>query len=63
MKNKEFIRINDLAEHLNISKVTIWRWRKSGQLPAPTAVSPKIVGWKKETIETWLEQSTGSIPY
>ncbi|ELA7326695.1 helix-turn-helix transcriptional regulator [Vibrio alginolyticus] len=63
MKNKEFIRINDLAQYLNVSKVTIWRWRKSGQLPSITALSPKIVGWPKETIDKWLEHSTGSIPY
>ncbi|EHH1179040.1 AlpA family phage regulatory protein [Vibrio vulnificus] len=63
MKNKEFVRINDLADYLGISKVTIWRWRKSGQLPKPTAISPKIVGWKRETIEAWIEESAGAIPY
>ncbi|HCE4546787.1 helix-turn-helix transcriptional regulator [Vibrio parahaemolyticus] len=46
MIDRNFIRINDLATYLNISKVTVWRWRKEGRLPAAHAISPKIVGWK-----------------
>ncbi|NMT51114.1 helix-turn-helix transcriptional regulator, partial [Vibrio parahaemolyticus] len=56
-------RVSDLATYLNISKVTVWRWRKEGRLPAARAISPRIVGWKRETIERWLEEQTTELPY
>lgn len=63
MNNKKFIRINELATYLNISKVTVWRWRKEGRLPAACAISPRVVGWKRETIESWLDEQTTELPY
>ncbi|EJL6719476.1 helix-turn-helix domain-containing protein [Vibrio alginolyticus] len=63
MNNKKFIRINELATYLNISKVTVWRWRKEGRLPAACSISPRVVGWKRDTIELWLEEQTTELPY
>ncbi|MDW1889579.1 helix-turn-helix domain-containing protein [Vibrio sp. Vb1574] len=63
MIDSNFIRVSELATYLNISKVTVWRWRKEGRLPAARAISPKIVGWKRETIERWLEEQTTELPY
>ena len=63
MIDKSFIRIDDLASLLGVTKVTIWRWRKEGRLPAPIAVSPRIVGWKRETIEAWLDAQATELAY
>ncbi|EJG1182143.1 TPA: helix-turn-helix domain-containing protein [Vibrio parahaemolyticus] len=63
MNNKKFIRINELATYLNISKVTVWRWRKEGRLPAACAISPRVVGWKRETIESWLDEQANNQSY
>lgn len=63
MIDKNFIRINDLAKQLDVTKVTIWRWRKEGRLPPATAISPKIVGWKRETIEEWLDEQATELAY
>lgn len=63
MIDRNFIRVSDLATYLNISKVTVWRWRKEGRLPAAHAISSRIVGWKRETIELWLEEQTTELPY
>ncbi|MFN1513685.1 helix-turn-helix transcriptional regulator [Vibrio owensii] len=63
MIDKKFIRINDLANQLDVTKVTIWRWRKEGRLPPATTISPRIVGWKCETIEAWLDEQTTELPY
>lgn len=63
MIDKNFIRINDLAKQLDVTKVTIWRWRKEGRLPPATAISPKIVGWKRETIEAWLDEQATELAY
>ncbi|MCX8924554.1 helix-turn-helix transcriptional regulator [Vibrio parahaemolyticus] len=63
MNNKKFIRINELATYLNISKVTVWRWRKEGRLPAACAISPRVVGWKRQTIESWLDEQANNQSY
>ncbi|WP_420604905.1 helix-turn-helix transcriptional regulator [Vibrio parahaemolyticus] len=44
MIDRKFIRVSDLATYLNISKVTVWRWRKEGRLPPARAISTRIVG-------------------
>lgn len=63
MTDQNFIRLNELATYLSISKVTVWRWRKEGRLPKAYAISPRIVGWKRETIEAWLDEQTTELPY
>lgn len=63
MIDNKFIRINDLAKHLGVTKVTIWRWRKKGLLPPAITVSPRVVGWRYETIEKWIEQQATELTY
>lgn len=63
MIDKNLIRIKELANQLGVTKVTIWRWRKEGKLPAPIAISPRIVGWKKETLDEWLNEQVTELPY
>ena len=33
-KNDEILTVKEAAEYLKVSKGTIWRWARSGQLPA-----------------------------
>ncbi|TOF63332.1 helix-turn-helix transcriptional regulator [Vibrio parahaemolyticus] len=57
------MRVSELATYLSISKVTVWRWRKEGRLPAACAISPRVVGWKRETIESWLDEQANNQSY
>jgi putative molybdopterin biosynthesis protein len=34
MKDSEFYKIEDVCELLQVSKITIYRWIKSGKIPA-----------------------------
>ncbi|HFI9371079.1 MULTISPECIES: helix-turn-helix transcriptional regulator [Vibrio] len=63
MIDSNFIRVSELATYLSISKVTVWRWRKEGRLPAACAISPRVVGWKRETIESWLDEQANNQSY
>ena len=54
MKDKALMRANDLAQYLNVSTQTIWRWRKTGLLPAPLSLGPRLVVWEQQVIEDWL---------
>ncbi|EPZ8232981.1 helix-turn-helix transcriptional regulator [Vibrio fluvialis] len=63
MIDSNFIRVSELATYLSISKVIVWRWRKEGRLPAACAISPRVVGWKRETIESWLDEQANNQSY
>jgi len=55
MKNTiSIIRPGELAELLSVSKVTIWRMEKRGDLPPRKRISRTLVGWIEKDIEEWL---------
>jgi len=51
----KLLKIEDLANNLNISRSTIWRWRKQKIIPEPIAIGPRLVAWRASDIEDWLE--------
>ncbi len=64
MQNK-IIRINELSDLLGISKVTLWRWRKEGMLPVPILLGNRVVAWREDDINAWLNEraNESSLPY
>ena len=54
-REKKIIRANELAQLLGISNTTLWRWRKRDALPRPISLGPRMVGWKVDDINLWLE--------
>ncbi len=55
MKNLQVIRTVELANILGVSKQTLWRMEKRGDLPRKVSISERAVGWLKSDIEAWLE--------
>lgn len=51
----KIIRPHQLAELLSISKTTLWRLEKAGELPPRYKISERSVGWLEEDIKEWLE--------
>lgn len=49
------IRPDQLAEKLQISKPTLWRMEKRGELPPKVKISSRACGWMSEDIDAWLE--------
>ena len=39
-----------------IDRSTLARWEKSGKVPTPIHVSKRVVGWRRSTLEAWLEE-------
>ena len=37
------------------SRTTLWRRVKSGEFPAPIALSANATRWKREEVEAWVE--------
>lgn len=50
-----FINTTQLSELLGVSNVTIWRWRKSSQLPPAYKFNDQSVRWRQSEIESWLK--------
>jgi prophage regulatory protein len=53
----QIIRPSSLAELLQISKVSLWRMEKRGELPPRKKLSDsgRAVGWLESDIKEWLE--------
>ena len=49
------IRKPELAKILGVSKQTIWRMQKRGDLPSRIQISKRVVGWRETDIEAWLD--------
>jgi prophage regulatory protein len=50
------VRPAEVAEALGVSKVTLWRMRRRGDLPAPLRISANAVGWRESTVSRWLDE-------
>lgn len=48
------VSLRELAAITGLHKVTLWRLRKSGNLPVPIQISPGRVGWRADVIREWL---------
>lgn len=55
LKKSMLIRYEDLAEELGVSRSTIWRWTRKGEIPTPLSLGPRVVAWERAVIEDWLK--------
>ena len=51
----QLLTLNDVAERLRISKVTIWRHRKAGEFPLPVDVGDGSPRFVEDEIRDWYE--------
>ena len=54
-KLDRFMRERDVLEATSLSRTTLWRVMKNGQLPRPVRISPGRVGWRESAIIAWQE--------
>lgn len=55
MTSIRFIRPAELAEMISVSKSTLWRMEKEGELPPRRKISKRCVGWVESDILKWLQ--------
>jgi prophage regulatory protein len=59
MKSTAIMSLQELANLVNKSKVTVWRWwAKDKILPEPIIINGRCLGWKQSVIEEWLDSNT-----
>lgn len=48
-----FLSVEQVAIRYNVSKDTIWRWRREGDFPKPIRLGPKVSRWRLSDLETY----------
>jgi prophage regulatory protein len=53
--NADLLKRADILGLLDIDPATLWRWRKSGNFPAPIKLTRGNLRWRKKDVTEWLE--------
>lgn len=51
-----YLSVEQVASRYNVSKDTIWRWRREGDFPKPLKLGGKTSRWRLTDIEVWEAQ-------
>ena len=51
-----YLKVNEVATMLGVSRSTVWRWRKVGFLPAAYKINERMIRWREEDNKEWMEQ-------
>jgi len=60
MPARQFIDIPELAERLQVSRTTLKRWNRNGYMPHGIRVGPRLLRWKREIIDGWIDDGCPS---
>lgn len=48
-----------VARMLDVGVRTLWRWASDGTFPPPDVrVGTRVVRWRRETVDRWIEENT-----
>ncbi|MFT4961156.1 MAG: prophage regulatory protein [Paracoccaceae bacterium] len=51
-----YLSVDQVAVRFNVSKDSIWRWRRDGEFPAPRKLGGRTTRWRLSDIEEWEDQ-------
>jgi len=52
---QQWFRPKELADRWRVSRTTIWRWCKAGDLPRPTKLGKRTVAWRRSVVLAFEE--------
>ena len=50
------ISVDEFSEILGVSRTTLWRWERAGQIPPKRRFGPNTVGWLASDIDQWSNE-------
>ena len=56
MTKKRFITKKALANKLELSPSTVFRWAKIGELPLPFRLGPNRIVWDEDEVDEFIEK-------
>lgn len=51
LASRRYGRDRRIAEILDVSRATVWRWARAGIIPAPIQISPGVTVWDLDAVE------------
>ena len=54
MLSDTILRLPAVTEATGLSRVTVWRYVRAGNFPAPVRLGPNAVGWRTSAVEAWI---------
>ena len=60
LPNAAHVRERVVAAVLGCSRATVWRWSKSGRIPQPIRLSPRVSAWNVGQLRQTLSLIDGS---
>jgi prophage regulatory protein len=55
-----YLSDKELSERLEVSRQTIWRWVREGNLPHPVKLGSNCTRWKLADIQSWEAGKVGA---
>jgi len=59
MKTPAYYTTRDLCERFGVHRVTIWQWRRDGNLPKPERIAHLPV-WPRKAFDAWCQRHGGA---
>ena len=56
----QILRPKQVADLIGIHRVTLHRWVKLGDFPAPNQYGPNTIGWPARDIDAWIEERSAT---
>ena len=53
-----YLTVKQVAEALNVSPSTLWRWVRSGYLVKPVRLGPKVTRFLESDVLAWAREKT-----
>lgn len=54
-QSERYLKVQQVAAMLNVSKGTVWRWAKAGQLAQPVKLTPGSTRWRLSDIQAFAD--------
>jgi excisionase family DNA binding protein len=53
----DLLTVREVAQRLALGTRTVWKWSRSGQLPAPIRLGNRTVRWRAAEIDRFVQES------
>ena len=60
MKPSPLLTIDQVAEYLGVTRQRLYAWRHEGRGPTAIQLEGRLLRWRPEEIDAWLERQQGN---
>jgi predicted DNA-binding transcriptional regulator AlpA len=60
ISEKQYLSCDDVAAWINVDPKRLPAWVRLGRFPQPLRFSGRVVRWRREDVQKWLESVRGA---